>query len=130
MKAVLAATAGKKKLYYVLDAESADADGVVVNEENRAISVNFFSFAMKSKNLNRMKNTPFHRFLWSAPNGEMKQIWIQTFVLKERPIGKKFTEKLVIQTQLGESAKKQKKTDIKVKSFLSEAVSRTKKIIS
>lgn len=132
MKAVLAATAGKKKLYYVLDANSPENDGVVVNEENKATPVGFFSFAMKMKNIKRIKNTPFHRFLWSAPNGEMKQIWIQTFISKSRPLDKKFIEKLVILTLLGETAKKQKKTEMKVKSFIDNTASKNKidKILS
>lgn len=121
MKAVLAATVGRKKLYYVLDAESAEDDGVVVNEENKAIRVSFFSFASKMKKLKKMQNTPFHKFLWTEPDGEIKKIWIDTFVLKKRPIGKKFTEKLIIHSQLGEKAKKQKNTEIRVKAFLNKA---------
>ncbi len=126
MKAVLAATSGKKKLYYVIDADSSESDGVVVNEENKAVNVSFFSFAMKMKNLKRLKNTPFHRFLWSMPNGEMKQIWIETFITKSKPLNKKFTENLVLHTQLGETAKKQKKTEMKIKSFLDKAASANK----
>lgn len=132
MKAVLAATAGRRKLYYVLDAPSSENDGVVVNEENRAIPVNFFLFATKVKKLKRMKNTPFHKFLWTEPDGEVKQIWIDTFVLKKRPIGKKFTENLVIHSQLGEKAKKQKKTELRVKSFINKISdsNKTKNILS
>lgn len=121
MKAVLAATTGKKKIYYLLDANSAESDGVVVNSENKATPINFFLFSSKMKKLNRIKNTPFHRFLWTTPDGEMKQIWMDTFVLKKRPIGKKFMENLVIHSQLGESSKKQKQTEMKVKAFLDKA---------
>jgi hypothetical protein len=132
MKAVLAATSGKKKLYYVIDADSSESDGIVVNEENKAVTVSFFSFAMKMKNLKRFSRTPFHKFLWEMPNGEMKQIWIDTFITKNRPLNRRFTENLVIHTQLGEKANKQKKTEIKIKSFLDKATSNNKynKILS
>lgn len=126
MKAVLAATSGSKKLYYVLDSQSTDSDGVVVNAENKAMPVNFFLFASKMKRLNRINKTPFHKFLWSTPDGELKEIWIETFVLKKRPVGKKFTEGLVIHSQLGEKASKQRKTEVKVKAFLDRATSSRK----
>jgi len=129
MRAVLAATAGRKKLYYVLDADSADNDGVVVNAENKAITVSFFSFSSKMKKLKKIQNTPFHKFLWTEPDGEIKKIWIDTFVLKKRPIGKKFTEKLIIHSQLGEKAKKQKNTELKVKAFLTKATNKLNKDI-
>lgn len=126
MRAVLAATVGRKKLYYVLDADSPDNDGVVVNEENRAIQVGFFSFASKVGKLKKIQNTPFHKFLWTEPDGEIKKIWIDTFVLKKRPLGKKFTEKLIVHSQLGEKAKKQKNTEIRVKAFLAKAANSRK----
>ena len=121
MKAVLAGLSGQKKLYYLLDSNSRDNDGAVVGPDGKVITVSFFGFATSARKLKRLERTPFHRFLWSEPDGEMKKIWIDTFINKERPISKKFTEGLVIHSNLGQQAKKQKNIETRVKSFLNQS---------
>lgn len=121
MKAVLAGFSGEKKLYYILDAESRENDGAVVTPDGKVIRVSFFGFAMNARKLKRLTKTAFHRFLWNEPDGEIKKIWTDTFLLKTRPISKRFTEGLVIHSNLGGKPKKQKSIDIKVKSFLDKS---------
>ena len=120
MKAVLSATSDNWKLYYIIDAGKTGKDGAVVTTDDRVIYVNFFSFASSSSDLRRIMKTPFHKFLWTEPDGEMKKIWFDTFISKKRPLGKKFTENIVISSQLGGKAKKQKKIETRVKSFMNE----------
>lgn len=118
MKAVLAGFSGEKKLYYILDANSRNSDGAVVLPDGRVITVSFFGFAMNARKLKKLIKTPFHKFLWSEPDGEMKKIWIDTFISKDRPIPKKFMDGIVVNTKIGNDAKKQKNVEARVKSFL------------
>lgn len=122
MKAVLAGFSGEKKLYYVLDAESRENDGAVVMPDGRVVSISFFGFATSARKLKRLQKTPFHKFLWSEPDGEMKQIWIETFITKKRPIPKKFMNDIVINSKLGNDSKKQKNLENRVKSFLQDSI--------
>lgn len=129
MKAVLAGMSGQKKLYYILDSDSRDNDGAVVMPDGKVIVVSFFGFATSARKLKRLQKTPFHRFLWSEPDGEMKKIWIDTFMMKSRPIPKKFMDGLVINSALGKDAKKQKNIETRVKSFLQESSERLENVI-
>lgn len=129
MKAVLAGFSGSKKLYYVLDAKSRENDGAVVNSEGNVVVVSFFEFAMSARKLKRLQQTPFHKFLWSEPDGEMKKIWIDTFLMKDRPIPKKFMDGLVVHSALGNKAKKQENIETRVKSFLNESAERLNAVI-
>lgn len=130
MKAVLAGLSGQKKLYYILDSDSRDRDGAVVMPDGKVITVSFFGFATSARKLKRLEKTPFHRFLWSEPDGEMKKIWIDTFILKNRPIHKKFIDGLVINSALGSEAKKQKNIETKVKSFLQQSNEKLENMIN
>jgi hypothetical protein len=120
MKAVLSGTSADWKLYYIIDAGKTGKDGAVVTNDDHVIYVNFFSFVSSAPDFRRIMKTPFHKFLWTEPDGEMKKIWLDTFISKKRPLGKKFTENIIISSQLGSKAKKQKKVETRVKSFLNE----------
>jgi hypothetical protein len=130
MKAVLAGLSGQKKLYYILDANSRENDGAVVTPDGKVVVVSFFGFATSARKLKRLQKTPFHKFLWTEPDGEIKKIWIDTFIMKSRPISKRFMDGLVIHSSLGSQAKKQKNIETRVKSFLNESNERLEKLIS
>jgi hypothetical protein len=126
MKAVLVGSMGDRKLYYILDADYGDDDGAVVTSDGRVIMVNFFSLTTKTSGIKRVTNTPFHRFLWESPGGELKKIWMDTFIKKTRKLDKRFTESLITISQLGVKSKKNRETDRRVKSFLAEAEDKRK----
>ncbi len=100
MKAVLVATAGDRKLYYDIDAKSGDDDGALVTSDGRVMPLNFFSFVNKTRGLKKVMSTPFHNFLWTAPDDDVKKIWMSVFVNKETPVDERFTQNLSFKTSL------------------------------
>lgn len=100
MQAVLVATAGDRRLYYILDAKEGQDDGALVTSMGKVMSLNFFSFVNKTSGLKRITNTPFHRFLWNTPSESARKKWVETFISKSQPLDESFTENLTIKTSL------------------------------
>lgn len=106
MKAVFVGTARTGKLYYILDAAKSEDDGAVVTDDGRVISVDFFSFVNKSRNLKKLRTTSFHRKLWDEPQESHAESWYQTFIEKSRPVNESLLKDVEVVGSLGKKARK------------------------
>ena len=84
MKAALVGVSGGDRLYYIVDAERGEKDGVIERDDGTTVMVNFMSYALKARNLNKMMTTRFHELLWGGPSESNKEIWEQVFVEKSQ----------------------------------------------
>ena len=100
MQAVLAATAGDRKLYYFIDAKPGEDDGALVTSYGKVMNLNFFSFVNKTSGLKKIMSTPFHKFLWTPPADDIKKLWISIFIDKEKSLDERFINNLSVQTSL------------------------------
>ena len=115
MKAALVGVSGGDRLYYIVDAERGEKDGVIERDDGSTIMVNFMSYALKARNLNKMMTTRFHEILWGGPSESNKEIWEQVFVDKSQEIPKEALEGVTVYTSLGKKRKaiSQKNDDAK-----------------
>lgn len=118
MGAVLVATAGDKKIYYIVDSKDNSKDGVVEDSDGKTNEVSFFSYIGKTTNIRPIKTTGFHRFLWEEPSEKDKKRWMETFILKVEAPDKRELEGAVVQDSLGKARKKKTNIDIKANAFL------------
>lgn len=82
MKSVLVGKADNIKIYYVLDAQSNQNDGVVVDEVGNVDIVNFWNFVNNKSSINKIQHSNFHKFLWNKPEGEERKKWQSIFITK------------------------------------------------
>lgn len=100
MQAVLVATAGDRKLYYILDAKNGEDDGALVTSDGRVMNLNFFSFVNKTRGLKKLTASAFHKFLWEAPSGASQKDWVDTFVSKTKPVDNELIGGLTIHSSI------------------------------
>jgi hypothetical protein len=105
MKAALVGVSGGDRLYYIVDAEPGEKDGVIERDDGSTVMVNFMSYALKARNLNKMMTTRFHELLWGGPSESNKEIWEQVFVEKSQEIPKEALEGVTVHTSLGKKRK-------------------------
>jgi hypothetical protein len=119
VKAVLAGSVGKDRLYYIVDAAQNSKDGAVVRPDGSAVFIHFFSFSAKAMNVRKNRSSRFLRFLWDSPQNPTKGSWYETFILKTKPIDKKMLDGMNVVTQLGNKQKKLKQKSDRINKFLS-----------
>jgi hypothetical protein len=118
MAAVLVATAGDRKIYYVIDSKDPLKDGIVETPDGSTREVPFFSYIGKTTNLKPMLSTVFHEFLWDEPSENDKKKWMETFILKIEDIDKNMMDGVSIQDSVGKARKKKTKIDTKASAFI------------
>lgn len=105
MKAALVGVSGGDRLYYIVDAERGEKDGIIERDDGSTVMVNFISYALKARNLNKMMTTRFHELLWGGPSESNKEIWEQVFIEKSQEIPKEALEGVTVHTSLGKKRK-------------------------
>jgi hypothetical protein len=105
MQAVLVAGIDTDKVYYILDAKAGEKDGAIVRESGNVVMVNFLPWVLKTKNLKKITNTPFHKFLWDTKANPMNGSWYETFVDRSKEFSKEMLDGLIIQTSIGKKEK-------------------------
>lgn len=118
MGAVLVATAGDKKIYYVIDSKDPLKDGIIEDADGKTHEVPFFSYIGKTTNIRPMRNTNFHKFLWDEPSENNKKKWMETFILKIDDPDKSELEGVAVQESTGQARKKKTNIDRKVNAFV------------
>lgn len=126
MKALLAGSIGKDRLYYVIDAGAGEKDGAVVRPDGSAIKVHFFSFSAKAIGVKKNRSSRFLRFLWDAPNNPTAGSWFETFIAKKKPINKKMLDGMKIVTDIGKNGKKLKQKSDRIEDFLQQKMVQTR----
>ena len=122
MKAVLVAGSGDDKLYYILDAGPSEPDFAIEKPDGSVMLTNWLEFCSKGKNINKIRNTRFHRALWGAPKNIAKGVWYETFIEKSRPINDSYMEDLIIHTSLGKNKKKLQQKNDSVNKFITTKI--------
>jgi hypothetical protein len=118
MGAVLVATAGDKKIYYVIDSKDPLKDGIIEDTDGKTHEVPFFSYIGKTTNIRPMRSTNFHKFLWDEPSENNKKKWMETFILKIDDPDKNELEGVAVQESTGQARKKKTNIDRKVSAFV------------
>lgn len=120
MAAVLVATAGDRKIYYVLDEKDSSKDGIVEDADGNNHPVSFFSYIGKTTGLRPLLSSEFHKFLWNEPSGQDKTKWMEIFIQKIEEPDKMLLEGVAIQDSTGKPRKKKVQTELKAKSFMED----------
>lgn len=118
MAAVLVATAGEKKIYYVVDAKDSKKDGIVEDTDGSTIEVPFFSYIGKITGIKPLRSSAFHKLLWNEPSEKDRQKWMEIFIQKLDMPDKNLMEGVVLQESTGNARKKKTKTEGQVKAFI------------
>lgn len=122
MKAVLVGTIGSDKVFYDIDAGPEDRDGAIEREDGSVVPVNFMSFASTARGLNKIRSSPFHRFLWDSPRDTSSGSWYETFITKEKPVNEKMLEKSEVHSSIGNARKNIKSKSDRAKLFISRQI--------
>jgi hypothetical protein len=118
MASVLVATAGDKKIYYVVDSKDPAKDGVVEDADGKTHDISFFSYIGKTTNIRPLRSTEFHKFLWDEPSEKDKRKWMETFIQKLEDLDKNLMEGVSMQESTGKARKKKTNIDRKVNAFV------------
>jgi len=120
MKAVLVATvSAEKKLYYIVDSNSKNQDGVLVDEKGSKV-VNFWKTATKLNGLKPIKSSNFHKYLWDNDVDDLEaneDRWKRIFVNKTQKIPENLLSGIPIVTDVLKSKIKSKSIDKRVFEF-------------
>ncbi|MSU60662.1 MAG: hypothetical protein EXS52_01965 [Candidatus Staskawiczbacteria bacterium] len=119
MKAVLVGTIGdENKLYYVIDASSSKADGVLSDGKTSKV-VDFWKTAIKLTGLKPIKSSNFHKFLWDNEyrEEEDEDRWNRVFVNKTQKIPDGVLSGVTIINDVLKSKIKSKSIDQRVSEF-------------
>lgn len=119
MRAVLVAMSGDNKVYYDVDAGSADMDGIIERPDGKSTQVDFFAFVTNSRNLKKLRTTAFHRRLWDEPQDRNLESWTNTFVLKLQPINDKLLVDVDMLSSVGKKKNAMRQKDHAAAQFLS-----------
>jgi len=106
MKAVLVGGIGSDRLYYILDADPTEKDGIVERPNGKTVNVDFMDFVSSCRNLRKIRTSRFHRMLWDAPQNPTKGSWYETFIIKSKKINEKTLDGAVVLSSVGENRKK------------------------
>jgi hypothetical protein len=122
MKAVLVATVNaEKKLYYVIDSDSKNRDGVLVDEKGGKV-VNFWKTAAKLNGLKPIKSSNFHKYLWDNDfdgSDADEDRWERIFINKTQKVSENLLSGIPIVTDVLKSKIKSKSVDRRVFEFKS-----------
>lgn len=122
MKAILVATvSGDKKLYYVVDSDSSNRDGVLSDEKGTKV-VNFWKTATKLNGLKPIKSSNFHKYLWDNESSDVdadEDRWRRVFVSKTQKVPESLLSGVPIVTDVLKSKMKSKSVDRRVFEFKS-----------
>ena len=122
MKAVLVATVNaEKKLYYVIDSDSKNRDGVLVDEKGGRV-VNFWKTAAKLNGLKPIKSSNFHKYLWDNDFDDSdadEDRWERIFINKTQKVSENLLSGIPIVTDVLKSKIKSKSVDRRVFEFKS-----------
>jgi len=118
MKAVLVGSVDNARLYYVLDAQEDEFDGIIERDNGLILRVDFFSFVAKARDISKFRTTRFHRFLWDKPSPVMQKTWNETFLKKSRELNKNMLEDVIVVSSVGRGKQKVKTKSDAVNMFL------------
>lgn len=122
MKAILVATvSGEQKLYYVVDADSKNRDGVLSTDKGGKV-VNFWKTATKLNSLKPIKSSSFHKYLWDNESNDAnsdEDRWKRIFVDKTQKIPESLLSGVPIVTDVLKSKMKSKSINRRVFEFKS-----------
>jgi hypothetical protein len=118
MKAVLVGGIGSDKLYYVIDADTKEKDGVLEKSDGKTVNVDFMGFVSSCRGLRKIRTSRFHRSLWDSPKNPTKGSWYETFVSKTKPVNEKSLDGAVVVTSIGSNKKKIKAKNDAVTRFM------------
>jgi hypothetical protein len=122
MKAVLVATIGEDKLYYILDAEPSKKDGAVERADGEVVMVDMIPFISTARGLKKIRTSKFHRKLWDSPRNTGSGSWYETFVEKSKEVDDKMLEGVPTYSALGKDRKKSEKIKQKSLDFLDSGI--------
>ena len=126
MKAVFVGTIDSNNLYYVLDSQNEDTDGVIV-ENGKPKVVSFWQTVITAQNVKKASGTPFLDFLWNAPSPEDEEGWHQIFLDKVMPIDEKLLNGSNVRTDIMGAKTKTKSIAERADSF--KTLLRTQNVI-
>jgi hypothetical protein len=118
MKAVLVGGVGSDKLYYVIDADKTEKDGIIEKPNGNTVKVNFMDFVSSCMGLRKIRTSRFHRSLWDMPKSPTSGSWYETFVTKTKPVNEKTLDGAVVLSSVGKNREKIKKKNDSISSFL------------
>lgn len=108
MKAVLVGGVGSDRLYYLIDSDDQDKDGILEKANGQTINLNFMDFVSSCRGLRKIRTSRFHRSLWDAPVNPTRGSWYETFITKTKPINEKTLDGAVVVSSLGSGKRKSK----------------------
>lgn len=122
MKAVLVATVnGEQKLYYIVDSNSKNRDGVLSTEKDSKV-VNFWKTATKLNGLKPIKSSNFHKYLWDNESEDVdadEDRWRRIFVNKTQKIPENLLSGIPVVTDVLKSKMKSKSVNRRAFEFKS-----------
>jgi hypothetical protein len=118
MKAILVGTFDGNKVYYDIEAKAGQKDGAIVRDDGSTVKIHFFSWASKTQDLKKIRNTKFHRSLWDAPKDPTKGKWFNTFIKKEEEIDESILEGITPLSTVGETKAKIEKKNSRAVYFM------------
>lgn len=96
MKSILVGKLVDTKVYYVVDSIHKDADCVLVGRFGDKKVTNFWEFVDWNKNVQKIKNTDFHKALWEGHESKTSPYWYSVFVEKSLPVDAKLLDDVVV----------------------------------
>lgn len=96
MKSILVGKTGNDRVYFVVDSNSPDSDGIVKNIIGDTKVVNFWQYVDSNPSIHKIKGTGFHDYLWDGHQSKTGVHWYSVFVSKSLPISDNLLDGAII----------------------------------
>ena len=74
------------KLFYNVDANPTEKNAMFVDSADTETPVDLVSFISSNPDINEIRSTPFHKFLWDGADGQMAERWKRVFMNRTQPV--------------------------------------------
>ena len=77
---------GEGKLFYNADANPTEKNAIFIDSQETETPVDLVSFISSNPDMNEIRSTPFHKFLWDGAEGQMADRWKRVFMNRTQPV--------------------------------------------
>jgi hypothetical protein len=74
------------KLFYNADANPTEKNAIFIDSQETETPVDLVSFISSNPDMNEIRSTPFHQFLWDGAEGQMADRWKRVFMNRTQPV--------------------------------------------
>lgn len=117
-RGILVGIVDGQRLYYLIDSvNESEPNGALINSSGRTKLINFSKTVATARNIEKLGDSDFHRFLWGTHDGDDLQLWKSVFITRTQEVPSNLLRGVEIKNDFSPGREKVKKTNNKARKF-------------